>query len=173
MCLHQSLTNTAVSMEVSAETNQIGGLEWVSHRDKPSVDAFFESHYERTLLINGVQVRSIAHDICTSILFTGGVSGESADWATRIAGNRPFVGDSPFGSGRTQFCWRPGGHGGADWILESTRGCVESQYFQRSNDVVPTLSTPSQDVLDRYIQQRVHAKASQAHYGADLRLSTA
>ena len=27
--------------------------------------------------------------------------------------------------------------------------------------------------IDRYIQQRVHAKANQAHYGADLHLSTA
>ena len=75
--------NAAVSMEFDAELNQMGDVTWVSHVDRPSVDAFFESHYADTLLINGVQVRSIAR-ICTSLLFTGGVSGDAADWATQI-----------------------------------------------------------------------------------------
>ena len=166
--------NAAVSMEPSAEVNQMGSLEWVSHVDRPSVDAFFESHYEQTLLINGVQVRSIAHDICTSILFTGGVSGESADWATRIAADTErslaiphlVLGGPSFAGDLGAMVVRTGSSNQLEDVL--SRSIV-----QRSNDVVPTLSTPSQDVLDRYIQQRVHAKANQAHYGADLHLSTA
>ena len=137
------------------------------------MDAFFESHYEQTLLINGVQIRSIAHDIRTSILIQEGV------W--RICGlgypnrrrNRPFVGDSPFGSWRTQFRLRPGAMVVRTGSSNQLEDVLNRSIVQRSNDVVPTLSTPSQDILDRYIQQRVHAKANQAHYGADLHLSTA
>lgn len=166
--------NAAVSMEFDAELNQMGDVTWVSHVDRPSVDAFFESHYADTLLINGVQVRSIAHEICTSLLFTGGVSGDAADWATRIAsetqrslaiphlvlGGPSFAGDLGAMVVRT----------GASNQLEDV---LNRSILERSNEVVPTLSTPSQDVLDRYIQQRVHAKANQAHYGADMQLSSA
>lgn len=166
--------NTAVSMESGAELNQMGDLTWVSHSARPSVDAFFESHYLDSLIINGVQVRSIAHEICTSLLFTGGVSGDAPDWATRIAsetsralaiphlvlGGPSFAGDLGAMVVRT----------GASNQLEDV---LNRSILDRSNEDLPTLSTPSQDVLDRYIQQRVHAKANQAHYGADLQLSSA
>ena len=167
-------TNASVSMEWDAQPNQIGGLEWVSHSERPSVDAFFESHYDQTLLINGVQVRSIAHEICTSLLFTGGVSGDSADWATRIASEtqRPLaiphlvLGGPSFAGDLGAMVVRTGSSNQLEDVLN--RNILTS-----SNEEVPTLSTPSQDVLDRYVQQRVHAKANQAHYGADLKLSTA
>lgn len=167
-------SNEAVSMEWDAEVNQAGNIEWVSHSDRPSVDAFFESHYEQALLINGVQVRSIAHEICTSLLFTGGVSGDSADWATRIASetNRPLaiphlvLGGPSFAGDLGAMVVRTGSSNQLEDVLNRS-------VLDRSNESVPTLSTPSQDVLDRYVQRRVHAKANQAHYGADAELSSA
>ena len=166
--------NAAVAMESDADLNQVGDLTWVSHIARPSVDAFFESHYEDTLIINGVQVRSIAHEICTSLLFTGGVSGDSADWATRIASETQrslaiphlVLGGPSFSGDLGAMVVRTGASNQLEDVLSRS-------ILERSNEDVPTLSTPSQDVLDQYIQQRVHAKANQAHYGADLKLSQA
>ena len=53
-------------------------------QDRPSVDSFFQNYHSNALICNGVQVRSIAHEICTRIALTGGTSGEGADWATLL-----------------------------------------------------------------------------------------
>ena len=166
--------NPLVSMESTAERSQIGDFEWVSHAERPSVDAFFESHHAQTLLLNGVQVRSIAHEICTSLLFTGGVSGDSADWGTLIAAETErnlviphlVLGGPSFAGDLGAMVVRTGPSNQLENVLDRS-------ILDFSDDVLPRLSTPSQDVLDRYIQQRVHANDAQAHYGADLRLSSA
>ena len=166
--------NPLVSMEGTAERNQIGDVEWVSHEARPSVDAFFQSHHDQTLLLNGVQVRSIAHEICTSLLFTGGVSGDSADWGTLIASETQrnlaiphlVLGGPSFAGDLGAMVVRTGSSNQLENVLDRS-------ILDYSDDALPRLSTPSQDVLDRYIQQRVHANDAQAHYGADLRLSSA
>ena len=56
--------NRNVDMEPGAERGTAGGLAFVDHPDRPSVRAFFEAHHD-LLVVNGVQVRSIAHEICT------------------------------------------------------------------------------------------------------------
>lgn len=166
--------NARVAMETDAEPNQMGSLRWVSHVSRPSVDTFFESHYDKTMIVNGVQVRSIAHEICTSLLFTGGVSGDGADWATRIASETSRVlpiphlvlGGPSFAGDLGAMVVRTGSSNQLEDVLNRS-------ILERSNTSVPTLSTPSQEVLDRYIQRRVQVTAEQAFYGADARLSSA
>ena len=75
-------SNDHVAMEPLAEAQTVGDLVYVRHPDRPSVDAFFTSHGEQSLVINGMQVRSIAHEICAMIALTGSTSGLNPDWAT-------------------------------------------------------------------------------------------
>ncbi len=169
-----AFANPLVAMEPSAGVSQASNIEWVSHANRPSVDAFFNAHHARTLILNGVQVRSIAHEICTSLLFTGGVSGTAPDWATLIASATQrnlsiphLVLDGPSFTGDLgAMVVRTGSNNQLESVLDRS-------ILDFSNDEVPEISTPSQAVLDRYIQQRVHARSGQAHYGADQRLTDA
>ena len=77
--------NPNVSMEANAERATRGDLAWVSSPERPSVDLFFENHHARTVIFNGMMVRSIAHDICTMIALTGTSSGLAPDWPAIVA----------------------------------------------------------------------------------------
>lgn len=62
-----------------------GGLTWVSGPDRPSVDRFFQEQGHRACVINGLEVRSIAHERCMRILFTGSSAADRDDVPSRIA----------------------------------------------------------------------------------------
>ena len=53
------------------EIERFGGLDINNHQSRPSVSAFFERHAENALIVNGIQVRSIAHEACATRLLTG------------------------------------------------------------------------------------------------------
>lgn len=77
--------NAAVAMEPFAEKATRGGLSWVSHPERPSVDVFFQNHHDQMLVVNGMLVRSIAHEICTMLTLTGTSSGVAPDWPAIVA----------------------------------------------------------------------------------------
>jgi uncharacterized protein (DUF1501 family) len=77
--------NPVVAMEPGAHLASRGDLKWVEHPDRPNVSAFFDNHAARTVVFNGVLVRSIAHDICRMIAMTGDSSGLKPDWPAIIA----------------------------------------------------------------------------------------
>lgn len=83
--LQAEFDNPAVSMEPDAEPATAGGIRYVDHPDRPSVRAFMEAWHSRTLVLNGVLVRSIAHDICLRLMMTGTTSESNPDWAAAIA----------------------------------------------------------------------------------------
>lgn len=62
-----------------------GGLDLVDHPDRPSVRAFFERCGRRAVLFNGVNVRSVSHDVCKRFALTGRSSDAGPDWASRLA----------------------------------------------------------------------------------------
>lgn len=71
--------------EAGAEVADINGIRFSDHPDRPSVRSYFESWGADTAVINGLEVRSVAHERCRQLLLTGnGVLGEP-DWPTRIA----------------------------------------------------------------------------------------
>ena len=82
------LSNNLVATEADAARASVGNLHYITHPTRPSVDAFFQNYHAQSLICNGVQVRSIAHEICTRIAFTGGTSGEGADWASILAASQ-------------------------------------------------------------------------------------
>ena len=84
-CFAPEFSNPAVAMEADANVSTKGGLSWVSHQDRPSVDLFFQNNHDQALVVNGMMVRSIAHQICTMIALTGTSSGLAPDWPAIIA----------------------------------------------------------------------------------------
>ncbi len=76
-----------IDMEEAAVAAEINGISFVDHEQRPSVREFMELWGDRACVINGIEVRSITHERCRRILFTGG-SGEAADgWPVMLAAN--------------------------------------------------------------------------------------
>src|SRR5688572_8028088 len=80
-----SFGNANVDMETFAAPATAGGIAWVSHPERPSVDVFFQNFHGEAVVVNGIMVRSIAHEICTMISLTGTTSGLAPDWPAVIA----------------------------------------------------------------------------------------
>lgn len=75
---------SGVSMEADAVLAEAGGIPFVDAESRPSVRSFFESYGDRTCVINGLEVRSVTHERCRRILFTG--NGDGGDgWPTTLA----------------------------------------------------------------------------------------
>ena len=60
-----------VAMEPGSERASVGEIDFIHHVNRPSVARFFEQNYQRTLVLNGLLVPSIAHEICTMLAMTG------------------------------------------------------------------------------------------------------
>ena len=62
-----------------------GDLRWVSGPGRPKVDAFFEEFGSSACIVNGMEVRSIAHERCRRLLLTGSSASSSAGIPTLLA----------------------------------------------------------------------------------------
>ena len=62
-----------------------GDLRWVSGPGRPKVDAFFEDFGSKSCIVNGMEVRSIAHERCRRLLLTGSSASSSAGIPTLLA----------------------------------------------------------------------------------------
>ncbi|MEQ1565505.1 MAG: DUF1501 domain-containing protein [Myxococcota bacterium] len=162
-----AFSNPAVAMEAAAEQATTSGLPWVEHPDRPNVSAFFSRHASRTLLFNGVLVRSIAHDICRMIAMTGDSSGLKPDWPALIAteeglgrytvphlvmGGPSFPG--PLGSAVART--------GASGQLEAL---ITGDIVGWSDAPPSELSVASQNLVDRYVRGRSAAAAARVPTG--------
>lgn len=67
------------------EPTRIGEITVRTHASRPNVRTFFERFGALTAVVNGVQVRSIAHEECVKRILTGTPSTENADVAARAA----------------------------------------------------------------------------------------
>ena len=76
--------HTGVSMEADSERSNASGIDFIAHPDRPGVSAFMQAQADRMVVFNGVMVRSIAHEICTTIAMTGDTSGLLSDWPAII-----------------------------------------------------------------------------------------
>ena len=166
--------NRDVDMEPRAERGAAGGIAFVDHPDRPSVRAFLQQNHDRLLVINGVQVRSIAHEICTMIALTGNTSGLAPDWATIIAagggasltlphlvlGGPNFTGALGTTSART---------GGAGQL----EGLLSGDLIEASDLPVGRLPQPYTDRIDRFLQRRSGAELAGARGSARQALTGA
>lgn len=153
-------TNNNVDMEADAEKATIGGIKFVDHASRPSVRTFFEGWHDRTVVLNGMMVRSIAHEICTMIAMTGTTSGVSPDWPAVIAdrerdlftlphlvlGGPSFPGDLGVAVART------GSNGQLEALLSGAAVDMHDQFAGGPN-------APAESLVDRWMARRAKARA--------------
>ncbi len=89
------LENPYVSSELDAVESEASGLRFVDHANRPSVRAFFEDFGDRSCVINGLEVRSVTHERCQRLLFTGGSGTKADDFAVLAASNAQEVYAAP------------------------------------------------------------------------------
>ncbi len=159
--LADALDNPNVDTEAAARRESIGDLSWISHPSRPAVDSFMSAFASDLVVLNGVMVRSIAHEICTMIMMTGGTSGLTPDWPAAIAtANRDaftlphlvvngpsYPGDQGVAVSRT------GTNGQLD-------GLISGQVENLSRIPVEAPDRVAENLIDRYLQRRAGARAS-------------
>ena len=78
--------NDSIDHSPDDEPATVGGLPIVDSPARPSVHDFFTNWGSRTCMINGMQVPSLAHDVCSRWAFTGTSRDVADDWSSIIAG---------------------------------------------------------------------------------------
>jgi Protein of unknown function (DUF1501) len=164
-------SNRNVAMEAAADRATAGGITYVSHPDRPSVDSFFSAYHDRSVVMNGLMVRSIAHEICTMIAMTGTTGGTTADWpaiiASRDAGRyvlpHVVLGGPSFPGDLGAQVSRTGGSGQLEALISG-----QSRDWSDLPGGGP--SRPAEQILDRYLARRAAARATWGK-GRDARLT--
>ena len=87
MCICGTLFDSYyVNMNTMGERSSIGGITFVDHPEHSSLyNFFFKSMLPKQFLINGVESRSVAHDVCVRLMYTSASDTEHDDWASIIA----------------------------------------------------------------------------------------
>lgn len=164
---------SGVSMESAAARATAGGIRYVDHPDRPSVKAFFEANHRRSVVVNGVMVRSIAHEICTMIAMTGSSSGVDPDWPA-IVGARAgdacvlphlVLGGPSFPGDLGVYVARTGSNGQLEALLDG-------QALDMSDQVIQAIRSPSQKVVDNFLARRAAAKRDYAASALEASLYT-
>jgi hypothetical protein len=78
--------NGNVDMEGNSERGNRGRVDFVENPGRPAVSEFFQKHARQTLIVNGILVPSLAHDVCTRLIMTGSTADGRADMPAFIAG---------------------------------------------------------------------------------------
>ena len=148
-----------ITMPVGTSAATVGGIPIVDHADRPSVRAYFEAWASRTLVLHGLSVRSVAHDVCQTTMMTGQATGDAPDMQTRLA--MSGQGDAlphlviagpaypgPLGSLVAR--------SGAGQLQELVTGDL----LDRSDIMVAGPSMPASRVIDDFVRRRAEAFAA-------------
>ena len=166
--------HSGVDMEPDAERDTAGGIDFIAHSARPSVSSFMAANHARTLVLNGVMVRSIAHEICTTIALTGDTSGLMPDWPAiagssmadtftlphLVLGGPNFAGDLGTAVARS----------GSAGQLE---GLLSGDILAQADGGVPLVPKPALGIIDRYLARRSEARVLTASEGLDHGLASA
>ena len=74
-----------IAMEEDAEPAQINGITFVHSEGRPAYAEFLQRYGNITCVINGMESRSVAHDICLRLVSTGSSLPNTDDWPAIIA----------------------------------------------------------------------------------------
>lgn len=163
--------NRSVDMEAAAERATAGGITYVDHPDRPSVRAFMDTWHSRSVVLNGVMVRSIAHEICTMIAMTGTTSGLDPDWPAILAGRHADLFTLPhFVLGGPSF---PGDLGVAvarTGYNGQLQGLLSGSALDLSDRPVTGIRGPSESLVDRFVARRAGAKVVGARSVVEAKL---
>lgn len=143
------------SLEPGAERVRLGDLSFVDHPSRPAVRGFFARWAPQALVLNGLLVRSIAHDPCRRILLTGGPAGDTPDWPAILAAEAresyvlPHVvlGGPNYAGDRAAFVARTGAYGQLAELLG------DDALAGLDLPVTP-LPAPADDLVERFLARR-------------------
>jgi hypothetical protein len=166
--------HSGVAMEAEAERSNAGDIPYVAHTDRPSVSAFMAAHHDRMLVFNGVMVRSIAHEICTTIALTGDTSGLLSDWpaiighvqSDRFTLPHLVVGGPNFAGDIGTSVARAGNNG-------QLEGLLSGKILDAADGASRVLPMPARGIIDRYLARRSEARVLTATPGMDENLASA
>ncbi len=151
----------------------LGDLRWVSGPGRPSVDRFFQTWGSRTCMLNGIDVRSIAHERCRRLVFTASAAMDGLDIPSRIAlaapsqpplGHLVFSGPA-FLDAQSNSVVRIGASGQLASLIDGT--CVSG------TDDLRLPNTSMAALEDRFVAQRAADAAIRAGQGAEARIHAA
>lgn len=77
--------------ESSAVASESRGLPFVDHPARERVRTFMEGYGDQTAFLHGMEVRSVAHDVCRRLLLTGTSRPGAGDWGSRLSASSPLV----------------------------------------------------------------------------------
>ncbi len=145
----------------------LGDLSFVDSANRPSVRSFFETWGDRTCIVNGLEVRSVAHLRCRQLVLSG-TAGASDDWPTLIAAHasRDYVLPNLVISGPSyalEYVSEVARVGGADQLAELVDGRALS-----SSGGVP-LGGSVEERVDAWVKARASSFADAAQGGQEAR----
>ncbi|MCB9778587.1 MAG: DUF1501 domain-containing protein [Alphaproteobacteria bacterium] len=148
--------NANVDMEADAEPVTVGDLTYVAHAERPSVNTFMDTYGDQTAFVNGLEVRSIAHERCRLIVLTGGSSTEADDFPSTIAALSPTPLELPhlviygraFTSEYTSSVVRVGSNGQFPALLDA-------RALSDAGIPIDRITTDGDALADAYVQQRL------------------
>ena len=150
-------------MDDGDEPVTLGGLPLVTSAKRPSAEAFFTAYGSRVCLINGMEVRSVAHERCRRILMTGAGESGADDWGAILAAHGGAALSLPYlvvagYSFSARYSDRVVRVGSANQLPELLSGSILP-------DGVELPSPSSADLADAWVRQR--AEAAMAAAGAE------
>ncbi len=175
LCVFAPLFGSSnVDMQMGTSLATAGGIDFVDHPDRPAVASFFERWHGKSLLLNGVSVPSVSHDVCQTLMLTGATSMDRPDWPALLAAAREAEFTLPhLVLGGPSF---PGPYGSA----VSRTGYNGQLQSLLSRDILMAMDSPvtgpgplAERVIDRYLGLRASARAGGAKSTVEATLTTA
>jgi hypothetical protein len=165
--------NPNVAMDPSSELGNYGGIDLVESLTRPSVSAYFNAHHGSTVLLNGVSVRSLSHEICTLKMLTGTNREGAADWGARLGDGQRSAYSLPHlvlgGPSLPGDFGRSVARSGATGQLD---GLLGGSILEQSEAFAGRPSAASERIMDRFLARRSAARAGEATEAADAALAT-
>lgn len=159
--LADGFDNKIVDMEPNAERASANGIDYVSNPSRPSVDAFFQEYGDRTAVVHGLLVPSIAHEACFILFLTGSSSDTASDWPSilgaaamdRYVAPTLVLGGPTFPGDLLPAVVQTGGSGQLSDI-------INGEYTSWSGTERTPLAIASRQKIDAYVRRRADAYAA-------------
>ncbi len=151
-----------------------GDLPYVDSERRPSVRGFFGAWGSRTTIINGLQVPSVAHDVCTRWAMTGDAQARTDDWVSIVAGEAdPSLLMPNVHLSGPLFPIQFGTASVRVGLAGQLPGLLDGSALTRSDIAVSAPSAALDALQERFLDTRVARFAAKAGRGAPARIAAA
>ncbi|MEO0602338.1 MAG: DUF1501 domain-containing protein [Myxococcota bacterium] len=153
-----------VDMDPGTSLAERGQLRWTTGPDRVPVDDFFNNWGAYAAVVNGVDAHSVGHDSGTQFMLTGTSASSYSDWPTTLAAKSRleyplphvvFSGPS-FPGTNGQAVVRAGG----GTLLQLMDGTI-NRGRNGADFETPSIAPPADDLVDKFVFNRVADFASQ------------